>query len=139
MSWIIKRLITPKTLDYIIEIAKPKLQEQVNEYMKEGFLDLLRDPDFIQDTTLVTDALYERYRRKIIGTMGGLQKGLNSAQDSLVEGTDFFDNDGRLSIKKILPWGLKQLQNRKNGGSTIGNQAQNSNRNTKEGSNAPLM
>ena len=49
------------------------------------------------------DGYYDRYRQKVFGTIGGLQKGLNSQVAAATPSFDFFDADGRLSIKKILP------------------------------------
>lgn len=75
--------------------------------------DMLDDESFQKQLLALTDGLYDRYRLKVMSTIGGFQKGLNSSDDI---GPDIIDKHGHLSLKGILPIALKFLS---------GNQGQN--------------
>lgn len=139
MSWIIKRLFSDKNLGYIIEKARPMLRIAMAEEIKESITKAFQDPEFIEVVNSVGDAYYERYRRKFFGSMGGLQKGLNSEVSKIPGDFDFFDKEGRLSIKKILPKLLSGgIAGFKLGGSNT-NQAQNTRGSGKGSQEAPQM
>ena len=128
LNWIVKRIFSEKNVGYILKIAQPKI--------REALLDLLHDENFHKDTLIpIMDGYYDRYRQKVFGTLGGLQKGLNSEVNKAIPEMDFFDNDGRLSIKKILPMVMKGGLS----GLLGGKQPQNSTQSQDRGGNAPKM
>ena len=128
LNWIVKRIFSEKNVEYMLKIVQPKIEE--------GIINLLHDEDFHKETVIpIMDGYYDRYRQKVFGTIGGLQKGLNSEVNKVVPDLDFFDRDGRLSIKKILPMVMKGGLS----GLLGGKQAQNSSQTRDRGGNAPTM
>ncbi len=128
LNWIVKRVFNEDNVGYILKIVQPKL--------KEAVLDMLHDEEFHKETLIpIMDGYYDRYRQKVFGTIGGLQKGLNSEVNKAIPQFDVFGKDGRLSAKKILPMifsgGIQGLLG--------GNQAQTNRRTGKGSQNAPKM
>ncbi len=109
MSWLLRRIVNEKNVGYLLDIVRPKMQEEVNEMVSEAVTDLLLDEEFYQMLNPVLDAYYERYKRKIFGTIGGLQKGLNTQLGGGNGGDipDLFNEEGQLSIRKLLPFAMK--------------------------------
>lgn len=136
MEWLIKRIFSDKIVGYLIEKVRPRLKEEFLEISKEAIDDILTDEEFHKRLTEVGDAYYDRYRRKVMGTIGALQQNINKIGDSTKQPQfDFFDEEGRLSIKKILPMvfsgGIQSFFR--------GKQAQSGTRSTEQGQNAPEM
>jgi len=135
LSWVIKRLFNEKTVGYLLKMVEPRLQEVLDEYLINSVENLLTDEEFHKKLTTVTDAYYERYRRKVVGTLGAVQQGLNKEVGVSSPDFDFFDAEGRLSVKKIIPMLLSGGFR----GIFGGNKTQNRPQTGDGGQNAPNM
>lgn len=77
MSWIVKRIFSDKSIEYLVEKARPKVDDMVVESMN----DYLSSEEFGQYLIGVTDAIYERYSKKFFGAIGGRVRGINAEVD----------------------------------------------------------
>jgi len=101
-DWFWKRLFTTKRVGFLIEKAMPNIEIHI----KEMAHNLLSDEELAEHITLYGDALFNRYAGKFWGTIGGKQKGLNSAVDQEIQElnplTHIFDDDGNISLSGIV-------------------------------------
>ena len=86
---VIRAEFTPKSLGSL-------LQETLNDEEMQKYL------------IEFTDALYTRYAQKILGTIGGLQKGINAQESSGL--ADIIDSKGHFSLKKLIPHILANIK-----------------------------
>jgi hypothetical protein len=82
--------------------------------LKSIVSDMLEDESFQKQLLALSDGLYDRYRIKVMNTIGGFQKGINASDD--VGLPDIIDKHGHISLKGLLPIAMKFLS---------GNQGQN--------------
>lgn len=82
--------------------AMPHMEEEVKNMIHK----LLEDEDIAKHMTMYTDMFYNRYEKKFWGTIGGLQKGVNSAVNAEVEAANplsqIFDEEGNISLSSIV-------------------------------------
>jgi len=84
--------------------------KQATPYMeielKNMIHNILEDEDIAKHATMYTDMFYQRYEKKFWGTIGGQQKGINSAVNAEVEAANplsqIFDADGNISLSSIV-------------------------------------
>ena len=77
----------------------------------EGFLS---DPEVAKGMIAFTDSLYDRYKLKVLGSLGGLQKGMNYATAEANPLGNIIDSRGHISLKGILPILLEKLMPKAN-------------------------
>lgn len=65
------------------------------------------DEELQKNILAFSDQLFERYKQKALGTLGGLQKGMNYAQDDAMP--QILDSKGRISLKNMIPWVLQSV------------------------------
>jgi len=101
-DWFWKRVFTTKRVGFLIEKAMPNIEIHI----KEMAHNLLSDEELAKHLTLYGDALYNRYSKMFWGTIGGRQKGLNSAVEGEIQNlnplTHIFDDDGNISLSGII-------------------------------------
>ena len=85
-----------------------------NTDISDLFLKITTDETCQKQIVAMTDQLYERYKLKVLGTIGGMQKGLNFSQGEQLP--NIIDSKGHVSLKNIIPLILPRL---------LGNQGQN--------------
>jgi len=66
----------------------------------QGFLS---DPEVQKGLMEFTDSFYERYKLKVLGTLGGLQKGINYAVNEQNPLANIVDSKGQISLKRLIP------------------------------------
>lgn len=102
-------------LNFIYKHIAREIIENID--IKELFLKLLSDEDCQKQILAMTDQLYERYKQKTLGSLGGLQKGMNYA--TAPELPSIFNAKGGISLKTLLPTliqGFLSKQGEKQGG-----------------------
>lgn len=75
--------------------------------LKSMFNKLVDDSEVQKTITEMGDALFERYKVKVLGTIGGLQKGINAMGGDVIP--DVFDKQGHINLKKGLSWFLSNM------------------------------
>ena len=102
LDWILKRIFTEKRVGSLIEKATPYIRDSIKPMVKDMVFDLMEDEDMSLAITTYGDALFERYKRKVWGTIGGLQKGVNAVTLAANPKLSFMDKDGNLSLGNIF-------------------------------------
>jgi hypothetical protein len=107
-NWLIKRILSPKRLNELIETTWPTIEKLVSErssdIVKATIHKTLEDPEIGEHVVQYTDAIYDRYLGKggkLWASIGGRQKGLNAAMDKVnpMNALDqLVDEDGNFSI-----------------------------------------
>lgn len=113
LDWIFKRLFTEKRVGSLMEKASPYIQNSINAMAKDTVFNLMEDEDVSLAITTYGDALFARYKQKVWGTIGGLQKGVNAVTLAANPKLSFMDEDGNLSLgnlfKAYMSGGLKGM------------------------------
>ena len=112
-DWLYRKISTglSKNLD-----IKKLVLEQID--VNALFLDLIQNEETQGAIVAFVDGLYERYRAKVLGTIGGLNKGLNAMTDEANPLVNVLDNKGHINLKKLIPYFLSNYN--KNDGQTKG-------------------
>lgn len=97
LSWLQRRFINANTLAYLSEKMQPLLKEQI--------LQILEDEEVAfavnSYATALGDHLFERYRQKFYGSLGGVQKALNQGGPHGQQ-LPIYTENGDLSISSII-------------------------------------
>ena len=103
-DWLYRKISTG--LSKNLDIKKLVLEKiDVNEL----FMELIQNEETQGAIVAFTDGLYERYRAKVLGTIGGLNKGLNAMTDEANPLVNVLDNKGHINLKKLLPYILSNF------------------------------
>lgn len=98
LNWLWKRIFTPDRVGYLVQIARP----QLNQMMAEMVLDTMENEEVKAGIVMMGDQLYTHYSKKFFGTIGGLQKGVNSQVAEMNPLTQIIDKDGNIDVKNII-------------------------------------
>lgn len=90
-DWLYRRIARGVIANISTDDLKPIIQ---------GFLS---DEEVQKGLFQFTDAFYDRYRNKVMGTLGGLQKGVNYAVEGANPLSSIIDSRGHISLKGIIP------------------------------------
>ena len=121
MSWLMRRLFNEKNVGYLYQIVRPIIQEDLGEMAKEAVIELLQDEEVATGVASYADAIVDREKKRVFGTIGGLQKGINYAAPPQGGGGglpdfDIVDEDGNISLSKGIHWYLKNRSKLGSGG-----------------------
>ena len=84
------------------------------EVISDLFLEVLSDEDVQKQIIAMSDQLFERYKKKTLGAIGGLQKGLNYAQeDGLSSLAGIVDSRGSIRLNRLIPVLVQALSTKK--------------------------
>lgn len=101
-----------------MEKVKPYITDSIKVDVKDMIFDLMEDEEVGLAITTYGDALFERYKRKVWGTLGGLQKGVNASL-APEKSLSFMDDDGNISLSNIFKLAMTgQLKGLMGGGSS---------------------
>ena len=85
-----------------MEKVKPYIMDSLNVNVKDLIFNALEDEEISLAVTTYGDALFDRYKRKVWGTIGGLQKGVTAASLAANPKLSFMDKDGNISLSNIF-------------------------------------
>lgn len=91
--------------------------------VKDTILKMMGDEEFQKQLLSLSDGLYERYKIKVMNTIGGWQKGVNN--DGGLELPEILDKKGHIQLKGLLPIAMAWLTGNK--GQPSGGSPQSSN------------
>lgn len=94
-------------------IARGIKAEMDKEFFKTILIETLNDEETQKFIVEFTDTLYDRYRQKVLGTLGKMQAVTNSTGEVMMP--NLFNKKGQLDLKALLPmvlggFGQKQAQ-----------------------------
>lgn len=109
-NWLFKRLFSPERVGYLVKLAEPHIQEQIDLYAKDMVIGLLSDEEIAsalnQYSKTLVDTRYHEVMQKFGGFLGGTQKGINAQIgqqiDSINPLANIVDEEGNFSLTNIV-------------------------------------
>ncbi len=101
-EWFWRKVFSEERVGYLIEKAKPFITNSIKVDVKDMIFDLMEDEDIALGVKTYGDALFERYKKKVWGTIGGLQKGVNAATLKGKQQLGILDDEGNISLGNIM-------------------------------------
>lgn len=101
-EWFVKKILNTKAAQEYLEIVSEKMQNQLDDRLKDSIIHVLEDEEIAGAVTQYGDALYDRYQKKFFGSIGGIQKGLNYAAQDKSPLMGLINDAGTLDLSSIV-------------------------------------
>ncbi len=115
-NWFWKRIFSAERIASIMDKVRPYVMDSINVNVKDLIFNALEDEEIGLAVTTYGDLLFDRYKKKVWGTIGGLQKGVNASL-APEQSLSFMDAEGNISLSNIFKMAMGgQLQGLLSGG-----------------------